>query len=769
MKRLCLFLFSSVIIISVYSQKIKGKVEYGGNGVEFANIVLKKQDSLYLVGTVTDSMGAFVFEDVEEGKYIIEISHLGFIKQCINIEKISLDQEPLFVLLQPDNIRLNEVEITSVIPLLTKKNNLIQMQVQNSFLENFPSVPAILSFMPGIIVQSTGIHLFGKEGLLILIDNREVVNYSEIENLSIKSIKNISLEKNAGVKYDSKYKSVLRITTKSIDGNMIELSHNSSIGRRYSNSENIDIKYNKGKTFLSFQGSTRFRNNENNYFVDLINSNTDSKYHNKQSILNNRKSYDLSFGIKHYFHDKHSIQIINDFNLGTNKPTSLMETSYIEDSSIERIATKKKSDYNERNNRLNIIYDAPIRGSNKFELNFDYINKLTTDKQTINENNELDSNKFDIHYNGNYHVIRSRIDFNFNTWKFADINVGGTILLVNNTTKTHSNSNDTNDKYFNYNKLKERNVSYYVSLQKNFKNNSIQLGLRNEVEYFRNFYINSDSLSERRINSFFPYVSIDFNPCKNFNFSITYNRKMDLPAYQQMNTIVTYFDKYAHSIGNSELKPVFYNNISINAFLFNSLHIFMEQSLINNKIIEVPIQKENSNKEVIYMPINIDLIKSSTFNVHYSKSIKKHRIDIGGGLLLQKTNTFLEGSEMCKTSKPAFYFSTHYGYKIINAYPYLKVNYFSKYGDLVSTNSSSLNFSIGCNLNLLDKRLTMSVLVNDIFKTASADWKTMYYPIENLQINDIDSRYISLSVKYMINSLSTDMKKSNINDILNRL
>lgn len=769
MRCLLTILFFQIFLTIVFSQKITGIVEYDKKGVEFANIILKSQDSIYIAGTATDSIGAFFFDDVREGKYLIEISHLGFVKRYINIEKNSLNLEPLRIQLEPNNTLLNEVKITSTMPLLSKKNNLIQMQIENSFLENFSSVPDVLSYLPGVIVQSDGIKLFGKEGVLILIDDREVFTFSEIEILSLKSIKNISIEKNPGVKYDSKYKSVLRINTKKLNNNMIEFSHSSIVARKYSNTESVDVKYSKGKTFLSIQGSTRFRNNKNNYEVDLINLNTESKYYNQQSILNNRKSYDLSVGIKHSMQEKHFIQIFNDFYIGTNKPVSSMDTKYMEGGLIEKIGTLKESAYSEKNNRLNIIYNVPIRKSNNFQFNFDYIYKFTEDKQLLRETNESIQNIFDIYYNGKYNVFRSMIDFNFNTLRFADLNFGATFLLVNNTTKNHSNNSDPVDKYYSRNKLTEKYLSYFVSLQKTFNKNSIEIGVRNEYEYFRNNYINKNSLSERKINSFFPYVSLDFNLSKNFKFSITYDRKMDLPSYQQMNSIITYFDRYTYSIGNSELKPVFYNNISLNMLLYNSLNISIEQSFIKGKIIEVPIQKGNSTNEIIFTPVNINLIKSSTLNVYYSKTIKNHRINIGGGALFQKTHATLNEEDISKASKPAFYFSTTYGYKIMKAYPYLRLNYFSKYGDLITTNSNSLNFSLGCNLSLFDEKLTVSLLINDIFKTGSSDWKTTYYPIESSQINDIDSRYFSLTVKYRINKLNAEMKRNNINDILNRL
>ena len=61
------------------------------------------------------------------------------------------------------------------------------------------------------MADASGIRLMGKDNMLILIDNRMVRSFSEVENLPVKSIKSIAIERNAGVKYNSKYTSILRI------------------------------------------------------------------------------------------------------------------------------------------------------------------------------------------------------------------------------------------------------------------------------------------------------------------------------------------------------------------------------------------------------------------------------------------------------------------------------------------------------------------------------------------------------------------------------
>ena len=52
----------------------------------------------------------------------------------------------------------------------------------------------VLAYMPGVMADNSGIKLIGKDNLLILIDNRVVSSFSEVENLSVNSIKTVALE-----------------------------------------------------------------------------------------------------------------------------------------------------------------------------------------------------------------------------------------------------------------------------------------------------------------------------------------------------------------------------------------------------------------------------------------------------------------------------------------------------------------------------------------------------------------------------------------------
>lgn len=102
----CLIIFNPIISLG---QKILGVVsdEENNDFIEFANVVLKPVN----LGTVTNSQGQFEFTNVQEGKYKLSVSMVGFVSKTLAVNVSDKEILKVNIQLIPDNQKIDEVRV----------------------------------------------------------------------------------------------------------------------------------------------------------------------------------------------------------------------------------------------------------------------------------------------------------------------------------------------------------------------------------------------------------------------------------------------------------------------------------------------------------------------------------------------------------------------------------------------------------------------------------------------------------------------------------
>lgn len=118
----------------------------------------------------------------------------------------------------------------------------------------------------------------------------------------------------------------------------------------------------------------------------------------------------------------------------------------------------------------------------------------------------------------------------------------------------------------------------------------------------------------------------------------------------------------------------------------------------------------------------------------------------------------------------SIYVSANYNYHIeeyVNFY--LKMNYTSKTEDAVCRQYPSLCASAGITFSFPDKTLLLNIACHDLFHKEYSDWKVRYYNINNKQKNNVDSRFCSIYLRYIIHKTPRKNKVKDVDNVLNRL
>jgi hypothetical protein len=137
--------------------------------------------------TITDNLGNFKFDELKNGKYILEINEQDF-QNFISPEIILNDQNPnseqkIFLKKQKAK-ELEEVKISVKIPFVTQKIDRTVINPEALIANAGGTAFDVLNNSPGIMIdENAAIRMKGKSGVTILVDDKPLyLSGSELEN-----------------------------------------------------------------------------------------------------------------------------------------------------------------------------------------------------------------------------------------------------------------------------------------------------------------------------------------------------------------------------------------------------------------------------------------------------------------------------------------------------------------------------------------------------------------------------------------------------------
>ena len=129
----------------------------------------------------------------------------------------------------------------------------------------------------------------------------------------------------------------------------------------------------------------------------------------------------------------------------------------------------------------------------------------------------------------------------------------------------------------------------YLNVNKQYKKWSVQAGLRLENtnssghQLGNNYTVNNnDSSFSKSYTNLFPTLYVSYQLNEKNSFSVNYGRRIDRPAYQDLNPFLFFLDNYTYQAGNPYLQPQFTNNIELSHTYNNFLTTTINYSSTTN-------------------------------------------------------------------------------------------------------------------------------------------------------------------------------------------
>ncbi|MBR1401801.1 MAG: TonB-dependent receptor [Prevotella sp.] len=729
-------------------------VDEQGLPVAYANIaVLNPADSTLLSGGVSNESGYFAVP-IEQVEVLIRISYVGY----KTVYRLCDKPEVGTVRMRPDNYTINGVIVQGERPKVVLQGNSLVMNVESTVMERLGTAEDVLSRVPTISKKGEGYEILGKGAPLIYLNNRKLTDLNELRNIQSDFIRTVEVIQNPGARYDATVQAVIIIHTKRAQGEGlgVELSSWSSKGHGYVNNERINLTYRKGglELFANLFGAYNKRwekgEFEQTVFADtlwVINNRQEDHIHNP--FLEGRFGFNYQLDDNNSFggfyqntYDYVKTQSEYDDDLTANGNIY----DHLHNSGISRAEGAPK-------HQVNLYYTGKI-GKMSIDFNADYTYR---DQRNRNQQHELSENQDDRDVN-TYALTRSRMAAEK---LFVTHPIGkGQIEVGEEYTNTRWNSSFENAEGYianSNNEQHESNIAPFIELRQQFGRFQLSAGLRYEhveSEYFICGKRRDDQ--SRTYNDLFPSVSVS-TALKGTQFSFSYAKRTTRPTYWQLSSDVIYENRLNLQTGNPYLRPVKYHNVNAMAvwkWLYLSANyshcidpiLYTAGSLESDSKVNLITRKNYDHADWLIVTLgaqkNIKLSEGVTWTLQYNASLMKPWL---------KT-TFLGGQK--SFDQPML--SIQLGNIITLPHDWLLQGDFNVHthgctGANAISECTNPILTLSVSKDFFKRRLNVKLSGNDLFNGNIARFTLYSNQFMLRKVDEDDSRYVSLSLRYRFN------------------
>ncbi len=743
-----------------WAQSITGTVvDSDGQSIEFANVALcQSADSTIIAGCTTDEKGQFSFSTECTEEMYLRVSFVGY-----KTKFVELAASPIRVELEPIT-DLDEVVVVARRKLYEHKDGQLIANVKGTILETYPKTTDIIGQLPFVSSQNGRITVFGKGTPVIYINNRLVRNMNELDWLMPSDIKTIKVNMTPGAKYDSTVGAVIHITTEKPQGEGLSGTLYSGVKRseRWSGDEYAALNYRRkawdifGSAYLSqsrrqVEMTTSQRLNAEDAFYEIDYQEEEKMDNNSIAAvggINYNPNKKVSAGVQYVYHQSTwEVDLLDNISQTVNNESGVMQQRSLFDTPFHSHNVNAYFSGNlGRNLSLDINFDW-LKGNEKNNMHSWFPNDTIAEVNTANNRQySYYGSKGVLAYANKYMNIEGGAEYSY-----TDMNQ---VYDIDNTTIGLSNSNDV---------TKQNRWALFASAKFQFGKWGFGAGLRYEDIAF-DYYSNNEWNEEqsRKYHKLFPNVFANYSN-DDIHATISYERKITYPSYNLLRSNIQYSSPYIYESGNPLLLPQM-QNVFTGIFGYKDVRAIIGYTIYEDCITHI-IELYNGRSVVLVKPDNIKGVKNSSFALSYTPTVGLWLPNFEFGVRWQHLS--LSGKTY---DKPVFKVRLNNSFSFPHEW-FLAVNatWWSEGNSGIYLYKSSLQTNVNISKMLFDKKLTISLMVNDIFKTDKTKWYVDYSNIVADYARYDDTRYVQLTLRYNFNTAKSRYKGDSSSDEKQRL
>lgn len=747
--------------------------------IEGLNVYLIKAENKALVKLeLVNGDGAFVFEKIPKGSYLLVTQGMGFAKYQSAVLTLDRDLDLGKIDIQGLTTSLKEVVVSTTKPFIQQQYDKTVLNVAGSISAVGSTALEVLAKAPGITLdQNDNIAMRGKQGVLVMIDGKFVPMSGQdlanmLKSMSANQIEKIDLITNPSAKYDAAGNAgIIDIRLKKGNNSGTNANATLSFGQGKYAKINPSLNFNHRTKAMNVFGSYNYGNSQNFNELDIFRN-----FYTATDQLTGSNNYNNYF--KFQFNN-HNVRVGSDFYVNKNIVVGFAANGIYSRGDINSNSMAKS--YNgssattgsfntvgantpvRNNNSINLNYKQTLDTTGKeISADFDYASFGSNEIQNyatsyLNPNGSeakipyllrgdlggnLNIKSFKVDYQQQLKSLKTKLELGVkSSWvktdndiKFFDLSNGTSVLETNKSN------------HFIY----DENINAaYLNAARSWKKLSIQLGLRLENTNANGLQLTDNSTFERNYTQLFPsgYVGYKFNDHNDLGISLS--RRINRPSYRQLNPFKNFLDPLTYSTGNPYLKPELTNAFELTHTYLQKYMTKIGYSRTTDNILSVLSPDLVETNSVIQT--NRNLAKFDYYSLSFSFPIKV-------GKWLNSTNNALafyghyKGNLVntdLNVSRVSYNFNSSNNIKIgpnTNAEAIFNYQSSSYYGFLDVRGNWGL--ALGVQQQLMAKKASIKLSVSDMFYTTKTDAYTKLTGYSEQFYQSRDTRVGTLSFSY---------------------
>lgn len=681
--------------------------------------------------------------------------------------------------------QIQTIELKANKKLVERKIDRLVFNVEGSVSATGGDALDALKVTPSVRIQGEEIKLAGKSSVRVLVNDKivqlsgeELQNY--LKSIPTANIKKIEVITNPPAKYEAEGNSgLINIQLKEVKQDnwnaTLRSTYQQATYENFTHGVGFSYKNDKFSTLadINYRYGRNLYTNEINYYYPT------EHWNNNIFNRNYRKNLGTLLNLQYDLSEKSSIgaQFLGSFSDNSaDEFNNNRSYSYSDGSLMKYYKTDGATHGKPRNLSLNLNFNHKIgEMGKKFSVDADYFNSVSPKHNRFNSaledfalnttNNQyaINNSKQDIK---NYSI---KTDFEF-PYEWANLSFGAkasstkTYNIVDvNFYKSGDNSIlSAQSDHFQYT---ENTQALYFSLSKSFgKKWEAKAGLRGENTQTKANSISTEQITERNYFKLFPTAYLSYKPNEDHTLSLNFGRRIQRPGFWEMNPARWYMTPNSYTEGNPFLQPTFVYNYEFNYSYKGLLNLnlsyakikdFYGQQTFHNLTDDSQIFKRLNYSNGTYSGGTLTMTYNPFKWWESSTDISASYSELNPYIAIL-ANSYSGWSGYTSTNN-TFTLNKN---KTLFGSLYYEYNYTSKSGYGTFSPTSTLN--IGFKYLALDKKLTVGINFEDVFRKNFTTYENFTSGIRQNFTQYYDTRLFRLSIVYRFGNNKISLKQRNI-------
>ena len=760
-KILFIILFSLFFTsIDIYAQQAKCNitgtvVDQSQEPITYASVAIYSEKPI--AGVVTDNDGSFSLNIPQNSTSVrLTIDFIGY-------KKFETDITPNCPKINIDTIQLNEESNMLGEVVVTAKESSQKSSIERTTINTSANITSskgsaidMLRASSSVNISNDEISIRGNSNILVLIDGIPTT-VSDLSTIPAANIKSIEIITNPDASHDaSGTGGIINIISKKSANQGWSGIISANYGFNHFVTGNIALSYNTPKTSWRFSYNTKYEDDVINSSLDRYINSTGNQTLQQMEATRYTFNNNISLGADFRFNPKNRLNIdlkciIPRLNVEQELHNTLTNNGISQEENRFNDVT-----WNRENIEASITYTHIIKPEISDITIKSSVSKIWGHRPSYYSVDGVPSNHSVAGGSPFIPTIQADYKHKFNK---GTLSSGAKLTYRRNDIYhqfyTMENGNWTLSDYFSNDLLHTELIpaAYAMYASRINKKWSYKVGLRGE---FSTVTLNSshENINERN-NSFFlaPSISSTYTLNESNEFALAFSRRIGRPTYPQLNPYMSMIDATTYEQGNMYLQPEKSTKLDLSYSFRNNLIQLFADGYINytNDYISQITTLNDDILVTTYINADSDIKTGLDFSLKITPT-KWANLSLGANTYYVIAKGIYDGANINN------YGWTNNSNIMLNLYPFkntdIQLQYFvttpQHFPQLTTSLSHQMN--IGIKQQLLNKSLTLSLLVTDVFNTYK--WKvTSHNNIFDLtNVSKGKSRMLWLGASFNFNS-----------------